>query len=723
MYYANVSNNKFVLPGRARIKIQGLKGNQAYAEKIHQHLSNIAGVYQVTANPYTGNILIYFDDKGLDVLTLEQLIHAAKDMDYNQSHSLTTELSYALREKDEFRTGLRKVVICGSILAGIMVKQLFLGRSPLAANYGIFSVAAVTTIVTGYPLMKKGVETMKRKGLMNCDLLLSASAFTCIVLRESTLSLFIITMTYLSETIVQYFDVQSKKLLVELLRHRSGSVYRIEGDQRIRTSYEEIQPGDRIALMTGDFIPVDGNVITGSGALSHAILTGESAPHYVHMGDRVYSGTTLEDGELEIRVQNVGNTTEYRKILNLVNESWKEKLEFEDSVDQYYHKLMPFATLASLTGFIFTRNPMILLSVLLVACPKPAYGATPMALRTAMMNAYANGIFVKRAQSLEKVSKIDRVIFDKTGTLTTGKPQIKDIIRIGESTEERILTLAASCEKNNHHPVARALKMEAERRRLELLELSNGNYKIGKGVSGKVDGKELVVGNKEMMLDHHIRITDFKAKEKRLKQSGQSPLYIAYDQKIIGLIGIQDSLRRDARSSIDGIREIGIHDIEIISGDAREIVNHVALEIEADFYRGNMLPQDKIERITRLKEMGKAVAMIGDGINDCPAFSQADVSIALVDGTNHDAANCADIVVTNGALDSIPSLMDLSKYTMGNIYQSHILSIGLNGLGIILALTNVIGPFGASLYKDIHSLIILLNGMRPIKYKMNYIDR
>lgn len=723
MYYANAANNKFVLPGRVRIHIQGLKDDPSYAEKISYHLSNVKGVYRVTANYYTGNVLIFFDEKDTNILTLEDLIYDARHMNISNDAYDLVESYQEIHPKDEVRTGVYKVVLCGSILTGIMIKQLFLGRTALAKDGVIFTIATVTTLVTGFPIFKKGIDRIQINGRWNCNLLLSILSLTCIVLRESTLALFIITMGYLSETIIDYLDEESKKMIQDLLRHRRGFVYKVEDGQKIQISYEEIQKGDRVIFQLGEFIPIDGEVIKGSGALNHAILTGESSPHYVHTGEPVYSGTTLEDGEIEVRVLATGDTTEYRKILKMIEASWKEKLPFEDTVDQYYHKMMPYTVLASLAGFAFTRDPMMLLSVLLVACPKPAYAVTPMALKAAIMNAYAHGIYIKRPKSIESMSKVDKIIFDKTGTLTYGKPQVRDIIKIGENTEEKILTIAASCEGQNQHPVAKALQRAAEHRGIHLQKVVPLDYQVGKGISGKMNGREVLVGNKEMLIAHNVRVSDFKSKERKLKQSGQSPIYVSYDNAVIGLIGVQDELREEMFSSLEEIRGTRSIDIEILSGDINEIVNQVGQAVGADFYQGSMLPQEKNERIKGLRNRGKVVAMVGDGINDCPALSKADVGIAISNGDNHDAAAGADVVVVNENMYSIPSVMDLSKHMMSNIYQTHTLSMGLNIVGIALAITNRIGPFGASLYKDIHSLIVMLNGMKPLRYEMKYLDR
>ncbi len=400
MYYANVSSNKFALPGRVRIYIQGLKGNREYAEKIDHHLSSVKGVYSIAANPYTGNILIFFDEKETNILSLEGLIYDAHTMNGPHQNNLPTRSYEAIGAKDEVKSGIHKIVLCGTVLTGIMVKQLFLGRSPLAADYRIFTVAAVTTLVTGFPILRKGIDRVQSRGLLNCELLLSIVGFTCIVLRESTLGLFIITMIYVSETMVRYFDRESKRVIQDLLQHRKGFVYKIEEHQKIQVPYEAIQEGDRIVFEAGEFIPIDGEVIKGCGVLNHAMLTGESTPYYVHTGEPIYSGTTLEEGRIEVRVLETGETTEYRKILYQVEASWKEKLVFEQTVDRYYHKMMPYTVVASLAGFTLTRDPMMLLSVLLVACPKPAYAATTIALRSAIVNAYANGIYIKRAKSI-----------------------------------------------------------------------------------------------------------------------------------------------------------------------------------------------------------------------------------------------------------------------------------------------------------------------------------
>ncbi|WP_273227520.1 HAD-IC family P-type ATPase [Geosporobacter ferrireducens] len=611
MYYANASGNKFILPGRLRIYIKDLKDNPAYGERIKRLLSEIIGIHSITANHFTGKVLVYFDEKKIDVNTIETQILQAKVLDLhfigNEEDMLQVITKTGIFKQPEFR----RTLIAGTVLIGILIKQFVFGRTSLAENYDIFTAAAATTILTGYPLFKKGIGRYNEKGKVNYELMLSITAFACILLRESTLSLFVVTTAYLSEAIMTYIDKCSKKMFEDLFKNRSEKVHKLIEGESVEIDYDEIQLGDLLQLRSGDFLPVDGDVYAGEGILNQKALNGESLPHIVKIGDKVYAGTIVDQGNLLIKVEKVGQETEYRKILALVDGTWKDQDSFQNVVEQHYHRWMPYVAGMSFISFILTGDIMVLITLLLIACPKPAYHATPIAIRTAFIKAYTEGIFIRNPNAIEWSSKATRVVFDKTGTLTMGNPPA----------------------------------------------------------------------------------------------------------------GIQDLLRMESGLSIEALRSQGIHNFEILSGDKREIVEKTASELGIDCYQWGVSPKNKAEIIQAAVDRGDITIMVGDGINDGPALSRAHVGIMLGEKPDLNILSGVDVILFNNNILSVPRFIDLSRCTIKNINQSHNLSLGMNIFGALLVLTNGISPFFASFYKDINSLIVLLNAMRLSRVPVKYLNR
>ena len=610
MYYANAADNKFILPGRLRIYIKELKNNPIYCERIHCLLSKTIGIHSVKANHFTGKVLVYFDEKKIDVSTLENLMMEAQHLNIIPAGSAKYPTSDGIMTKLLKQKEFKRVVIAGTVLTGILVKQIFFGRTTLAEDYRIFTIASAATILTGYPLFKKGIDRLQQRGI-NYELILSFCAFSCILLRESTLSLFVITTAYLSEAIMKTMEQHSMKFLEECFHNGNTKVYKLVEGQPLEISYDAIVPGDMLLFTAGDFLPVDGEISSGEAVICQKSFNGESMPHGVKTGDKVYAGTKIAHGSIQIIVKAVGEDTEYSKILSLLDNTWKTKWQLENRVDQSYHQWMPLAAVLSFIGFAVTGDIMILITLLLIACPKPAYHATPIAIRTAMTRAYMEGIVIKNPYVIEKSSKASRVIFDKTGTLTLGR------------------------EEN----------------------------------------------------------------------------------------GTQDPLRRESIKAINLLKMQGLRNFEILSGDRREFVEKIASELGIENYQGGLSAKDKALRVQAAKEEGNIIMMVGDGINDVPALNHAHVGILMTEHPDPNMLPCADVLLLNNNILSVPRLIDLSRCTMDNINQSYRLSISMNFFGVLLVLINGINPFFASFYKDINSLLVLLNAMRLSKTPLKYLNR
>lgn len=419
----------------------------------------------------------------------------------------------------------------------------------------------------------------------------------------------------------------------------------------------------------------------------------------------------------------VAKTEEYDNLINRIGSMQDWQLEVKSRVNRFEQKIVPLVYIGSMVSLLLLRNIASLIALFMIFLYYPAHYAALMPFKYASIKAYLNEIIFKDLSKLETVGKLDIAVFDKTGTLTTGTPQVVEIIPAGRNTNEKVLSIAASGEMQNNHPIAKALVHEASSKNARLLEATGVVLYPGKGITCSIEGKPVVIGSKRLMLEKNINTKSYVIKERRLKHTGCSPIFVAYNHKVIGIIAIRDVLRPESVSAIEAIRETGLSAIDIISGDSEELTAETALQLGASTYKGNLLPVEKAERIIELREKQKKVGMVGDGLSDCIAMENSDIAIAVTQIPDSPAAACSHMVVENNNLMSIPSIIDLSKYTMENIYQNYTISTGLSIIGIILALSNSISPYSAVLYGGLGNLLILLNSLKTSRYKMKYLDK
>lgn len=672
MYYANIERNKFYLPGRLRIKINDLKENKKYAEKINTYLSNKKYIDKVCANPYTGNVLVIFSEKNITVEQVEKYIHNAKKEEIHQKK----DQMYSMREKHSDK------------------------------NKWIFSEKHVVGVMG-----KKSYE----------DFILATIGFTCIVLKKNILGLFVVAMAYVNKMIEDYMNKQANKEVKSILRNRPGKVYKLYNDHRVKISYKDIHVGETIFLNEGELVPIDGKIIKGQAELINPLNADIKTAISVNEGDQIWSGSIIKKGELLVNVSKVDDTFEYRKLISVINED-HERFETTDLQKKYDDQMIFYIVFFMMVHCIVIGDLWRALTIVFLLYPKPGRVAKCAALKTVVTKAYVKGIFIKNPHKIKILSQLNKMVFDQTRILATEELRIGDVIKVDMNSENRILRIASSCEKTCMYPIRKALNKEIEKRKLKEKNIVHFDHPLNKSEYCNIEKKEVVVGNKDCMKENNISIEKYAMKEKKLKHLGQNSIYVAYNHKIIGLIGIQDVVRKDALSSIECMREQGIQ-IEIISSDSKETIENKAQELGIKNYMGNMSKEDKIERIKELKEKGHTVGIVYEHIEDSSSINHAHVNMSFIDVCDYEEENEFHIIILNENVLSIPSTIDLSKYTMEKMYQNEIFSIGFNTIGTLFALTNGIPLFFVSLYKQINNVIVFHNTMGLFNHKMKYLDR
>jgi Cu+-exporting ATPase len=458
------------------------------------------------------------------------------------------------------------------------------------------------------------------------------------------------------------------------LQPRTATI--IENEEQVRVQLYEVTAGMEVLIKPGDQVPVDGVVLSGSSTIDEAMLTGESMPVTKAIEDAVYAGTVNGTGVLTFRATRVGSETALAGIVRLVEQAQGSRAPVQRLVDAVTARFVPVVLLAAALGFtvwaIFGPDPaplnavLVAVAMLVIACPCALGLATPTAVMVGMGRAAENGILIKNAEALETAHKVDTVVLDKTGTITEGKPGVASLEAYGMS-EEELLAIAAAVEMNSEHPLADAIVSEAQSRKIDLPQSDSFASEPGKGASASVDGETVLIGNVEYMSDNGV---DLGASDhvENISAKGQTPVLIARDGALAGVIGIADGIKASTPAAIAGLRARGI-DVVMLSGDRMQTAKVVADQVGIDTVIAEVKPDQKSAEIERLQTEGHVVAMVGDGINDAPALALADVGIAIGTGTDV-AIETADVALMGNDLTNVPRAIDLSHATMRTIKQN-----------------------------------------------------
>ncbi len=525
-----------------------------------------------------------------------------------------------------------------------------------------------------------------------------------------------------------------KKLMS--LQARTARVIRdgVESDIPV----EEVLVGDTIIVRPGEKVPVDGVITEGSSALDESMVTGESIPIEKADGDEVIGATINKTGSFRFKASKVGKDTLLSQIIRMVQEAQGSKAPIQRVVDQVAGYFVPAVMIIGIFAFMawFTFGPepqliyavVVFVSVLIIACPCALGLATPTSLMVGVGKGAENGILIKSGDALETAHKLNAIVLDKTGTITKGKPALTDVVVTGEVSENEVLLYAASVERGSEHPLGEAIVEGAKERGLELMEAGKFNAIPGHGVEAEVGGRRLLLGNLKLMNAKAIDLGDIESEAARLADEGKTPMYVAVDERLAGIIAVADTVKEDSRDAIKALQRLGL-EVVMITGDNERTARAIAKEVGIDRIMAEVVPEDKAHQIQLLQLEGKKVAMVGDGINDAPALAQADVGMAIGTGTDV-AIEASDITLVKGSLSKVATAIELSRGTMRNIKQNLFGAFIYNGLGIPVAAGLLYPLFGLLLSPIIagaamafSSLTVVTNANRLRMWKPREVKR
>jgi Cd2+/Zn2+-exporting ATPase len=477
-----------------------------------------------------------------------------------------------------------------------------------------------------------------------------------------------------------------------------------------------VKVGDIVIVKPGESIPVDGTLTKGNASVNESTITGESLPIEKLVGSQVMGGTICELGAFEMMATKVGEETTIARVIHLIQEAQNKKPNVQKYADKMAKVFIPSILLIAAIVFIATGDPVKTAAVLLVACPCALSMATPAAVIAGIGNGARKGVLIKGGVYLEAAAAVDCVVFDKTGTLTIGKPEVTEIVVFDEMDVDKLLFYAASAEALSEHPLSACVLMEAEKRKITIE--STGLFQVfpGKGVSVELDGHKVLVGNHKLFKDFQVEFShDAKKKLATVEKSAQTFLMVSVNGKAIGALSISDILKNNASQTIQQLRDLGIKKIVMLSGDNKAVSEAIGKQLGIDEVQAHMLPEDKVRVIEELKKKF-TVAMVGDGINDAPALSAANLAIVMGSGTDVSIGS-ADIILKTNDLEKVVAALKLGKRTLRTIKGNIIFSMAYNVLGIALSAAGIFIPALAVIFQEAGCFSVMLNSALLIRHK------
>ena len=716
------------LRGRIRIKSKAFKyiGNSLKSE-IEKQLLQVRYIENVEISLITGTILIYFEDVSLSDQNLISLIQNTLNshiFEICKNEKIEKSSKYVIERKlqEESPKEIVKKILT---TAGLLGYNLFFKSKNTAALTGIrrfLNYNTLSTLALAMPVLKNGINSLVKNKRPNADTLSSSAIISSILLGKESAALTIMFLEEVSELLTVYTMEKTRGAIKDMLSVGENYVWKeISEDNVKRVPIEEIQKDDIIVVQTGEKISVDGKIIRGEALIDQSSITGEYMPIKKSIGEEVYAGTIIKNGNISIIAEKVGDDRTVSRIIKLVEDANSNKADIQNYADTFSAQLIPLNFILAGIVYASTRNITKAMSMLVIDYSCGIRLSTAVAFSAAINTAAKNGILVKGSNFIEELSKAETVIFDKTGTITEGKPKVQSIEVFDNSiSENEMIGLAGAAEEQSSHPLATAIMSEIKDRGIEIPKHNKIKTVVSRGVETKVgkgkEAKTIRVGSKKYMLENNIDLTLATEAERGIISRSEIGLYVSQDEKIIGLIGVSDPPRENIKKAINRLRNYGVDDIVLLTGDLRQQAETIASRMSIDRYESELLPEDKAKNILKFQSKGSNVIMIGDGVNDAPALSYANVGVALGSTRTDVAMEAADITITQDNPLLVPGVIGLSKNTVKTIKENFAMVIGLNTFALVLGATGILAPIYASVLHNSTTILVVMNSLKLLKY-------
>ena len=682
---------KHEINGRIRIHIMQKTMSYTEADTLQYYLTSIPFVTDAKVNDRTCDAIIVYTG------SREELISKLVSFTYSTLEVPETYIQNSGRAlNDEYFDKLvTKVVLHYG-------NRLFIP----------YPVRACITTFKALKYIKAGLSTLfKRK--LEVPVLDATAISVSLARRDISTAGSVMFLLGIGEILEEWTHKKSVGDLARSMSLNINKVWLVKDGVEVQVPMNSIVADDRVVIHMGNVIPFDGVVVDGDAMVNQASFTGEAIPVHKSVESSVYAGTVLEDGEITISVKNAGGNSRYERIVNMIEESEKLKSDMESKAEHLADKLVPYTLLGTGLTYLLTRNVTKALSVLMVDFSCALKLAMPITVLSAIREASSHNITVKGGRFLELIADADTIVFDKTGTLTKAEPTVVEVVPFCNMTPDELLKIAACLEEHFPHSMAKAVVDAANKKHLVHEEMhTKVEYIVAHGISTTIEGRKAIIGSHHFVFDDEQCTIDDEYKERFDNLPLQySHLYLAIDGKLCGVICIEDPLRKEAGEVIGMLKDLGISKVVMMTGDSERTAAAIASVLPLDEYYSEVLPEDKSSFVEKEKKKGRKVIMIGDGVNDSPALSAADVGIAISDGAEL-AREIADITVGADDLYELITLKKLSNAMMHRIKKNYHNIVGFNSSLIGLGVLGVIPPTTSALFHNASTLMISLNSMK-----------
>jgi len=625
------------------------------------------------------------------------------------------------------QTGRAGLLIIGIFIGGVMVVNSYVADLVFADrvfeingrtfNFYSDTLALAGTLLLGIPIIVHAVRHLLR-GQMHMEELVALAVIAAVASNDFKAAGAVAFFLLLANLIETRTALGARASIEGLVRLAPTKASRLgAGGVEEQVDPRQLAPGDVVRVRPGDNIPADGQIVTGQSSINEANVTGESLPVDKTVGDEVFSGTNNLAGAIDVRVTRAGADTTLGRVQKLILQAEKTRTPIMRLIDRYAGWYTPTILMLAGTVLFFTRDMERAVTMLVVACPCALILAVPTAMVAALSSAARLGIYVKDVSNIEQAGSLTAFVFDKTGTLTTGQLSVTRMMPAPGVDGEELLTAAASAEHLSRHPVARAVVAVADKARVPLTDLKEFEEISGRGVRATVDGETILVGRRNWLGEQGVGFETMKD-AKYAEPEGLSMLYVVRGRKLLGWIGLEDRTRKEARHAVEELRDLGIRERVMVTGDRWSVARRVAREMGCTEVQAEVLPADKLELVAALKRRGHRVAVVGDGVNDAPALAAGDLSIAMgAAGSASDVAiNSATIALMNDDLRRLPFLVRLSRRAVRVIHQNLIFGVVFIVAFMILAGLKVISPVMGAVLHMVAATFVIFNSARLVRF-------
>ncbi|MGE7768319.1 heavy metal translocating P-type ATPase [Peribacillus sp. NPDC096540] len=680
------------LPGRTRLQVK----SAAQPAMIESLVRSLPQVFSATYTRETSSLLVYHD------ITLSFS---------NLKLWLTNFLSFEKKVSQHSFSWKQfaPVVAC----AGVLITNWYIQRSQFGLMWKAVSywTAMATSVFTSYEVIKDGIANVVKERKANANTLTAASIFASLYLKNPGSALVITLMSTISELLTEYTSEKTKQYIHSVLEFDTTYAWRLN-EQGIeeKVQLEHIQIDDTVVAFTGEKIPVDGVILEGNGVIDESSITGEYMPKEVGKNAQVYAGSILQNGQLNVRVEKIGDDTAISRIVKLLEEAQEKQAPIQNIADKLAEKMVPVSFALAIATFILTRNMNRTMNMLVIDFICGIKLSTATALYAGIGKAAKKGAIIKGSNHLEEMAKLDTVVLDKTGTITEGTPVVEHVIPCAGYEKEDVIKWAAVAERNSSHPIAEAVMRQADEWGIEIPKRDDNvqvDTIVGKGICTYLEGKRIAVGSLRFMNELQVNMESFI---KNIDKDANI-IYVAYDRALVGVVSIFDKIRSGMYKAIRDLRQQGIRDVVMLTGDKQVVAQEMADRLRLDWYHAETLPEDKAKYVLQYGRKNR-VMMVGDGINDAPALAHANVGVTMGAKRTDIASEASDIIITSDHPEMLSELVGLSKKTMNIIKQNFIATFVINGAAILFGAFGIFSPVIGAAIHNAATIGVVFNSAR-----------